>query len=354
VNPFAGQLFYRMFRAWGWPVILPLNYTISVTARCNYRCATCRIYEAHFPEISLEDYKKLFQSLGRSAYWATFSGGEPFIREDFRDIVNEFCEICRPRLVNIPTNGSFPGRTAEAVRELAARHPGTDFIVNVSLDSAGEEQNSLRGNVNAWCSAVATIDALKDDRPANLLIGIGTVISKRNLPDFAKQRTELTKLGAGSMVAEVAEKRVELGNSDLDITPLPEEYRTVADLLICEMDADKKTGWAGLAQSFRRQYYGYVHRVLQGKGGLTCYAGYASVQIMPDGTVWGCCIEGDVMGRLDEFGFDFAGLWRSSRADQARRKIKARKCSCPLANAYYTNVIFDLPTSLKVLRDLLF
>ena len=36
MNPFAGQIAYRMFRAWGRPEVLPLNYTFSLTARCNY------------------------------------------------------------------------------------------------------------------------------------------------------------------------------------------------------------------------------------------------------------------------------------------------------------------------------
>jgi MoaA/NifB/PqqE/SkfB family radical SAM enzyme len=343
-----------MFRAWGWPALLPLNYTISVTTRCNYRCATCRIYQSNIPEMGIEDYRKMFLSMGRSAYWVTFSGGEPFLREDFRDIVDLCCGACRPKLVNIPTNGSMPERTATVVRDLANSHPKVNFIVNVSLDSSGEEQNSIRGSRDAWRNAVSTIEALKKDQPANLLTGIGTVISKVNLAGFEGQRSELAKLGADSMVAEVAENRIELLNSDLDITPSPEDYRAIADLLIGEIDSGRKRGWAGIAQSFRRQYYDYVCRILQGGSGLPCYAGFASVQIMPDGAVWGCCIRGDEMGRLPDHGYDFKKLWHASQARQARKKIKARKCACPLANASYTNMIFDLRASLKVIRDMIF
>ncbi|MBU1356513.1 MAG: radical SAM protein [Candidatus Edwardsbacteria bacterium] len=354
MNPIVGQIPYRMFRAWGWPVVMPLNYTISLTTRCNYRCATCRIYQSNLPEMAIEDYRKLFTSLGRSPYWVTFSGGEPFLRDDFEDIVDLCCGICRPKLVNIPTNGSMPDRTSVVVRDLANRHPKINFIINVSLDSVGEEQNSIRGNRDAWRNAVSTIKALKKDQPANLLIGIGTVISKNNLTGFEKQRSELAKLGADSMVAEVAEKRAELLNQDLDITPSPEEYEPIADHLIKEIDLSKKKGWAGIAQSFRRQYYGYVYRILQGKSGLPCYAGFASVQIMPDGAVWGCCIRGDGMGRLSDHGYNFKKLWHAPQARQTRKMIKARQCACPLANASYTNMVFDLPTSLKVIRDLIF
>jgi MoaA/NifB/PqqE/SkfB family radical SAM enzyme len=343
-----------MFRAWGWPVVLPLNYTISLTTRCNYRCATCRIYESHLSAMTIDEYRKLFISLGRSPYWVTFSGGEPFLRDDLGDIVDLCCRVCRPRLVNIPTNGSLPQRTAEVMKELAIRHPGVDFIVNVSLDSTGEEQNSIRGSGDAWSNAVTTIEALKKDQPANLLIGIGTVISKSNLDGFIERRKELAELGANSMVAEVAETRAELLNQGLDITPSPEEYKPIADHLIKDINLNKKKGWAGIAQSFRRQYYGYVYRILQGQSGLPCYAGFASAQIMPDGAVWGCCIKGDVMGRLADHGFNFKKLWGSPQASQTRKMIKARKCACPLASASYTNMIFDLPASLKVIRDMIF
>ena len=83
MNLFLAQLLYRLFRATGWPKVLPFNYTVSVTARCNYRCATCRIWAEPLPELSLAEYEKLFVSLGRSPYWVTFSGGESFLRDGF-------------------------------------------------------------------------------------------------------------------------------------------------------------------------------------------------------------------------------------------------------------------------------
>ena len=352
MNPFVGQIPYRMFRAWGWPKVLPLNYTLSVTTRCNYRCATCRVYQQNRPEMTVQEYRRVFRSLGRAPYWATFSGGEPFLREDLPQIVDDFCRLCRPRLVNLPTNGSLPERVAETARRLARSHPGTDFMVNVSIDGVEGEQDRIRGHQGAWQNAVSTVDLLKRERPGNLLVGIGTVISKENLGQFSQIQTRLAELGADSLVAEVAEVRVELENQGLDIAPSPEEYKQAADLLTKQMESDKKGGWAGIVQSFRRQYYDYVYKVLQGQGRLPCYAGFASVQIMPDGEVWGCCIRGDIMGRLSDHGHDFPKLWRSPQADKVRQSIKDRRCGCPLANTAYTNMALSLGQSLKVLANL--
>ena len=35
---------YKLARATGWPRVLPLNLTVSVTYRCNSRCLTCNVY----------------------------------------------------------------------------------------------------------------------------------------------------------------------------------------------------------------------------------------------------------------------------------------------------------------------
>lgn len=353
MNPFAGQIAYRLFRAWGRPMVLPLNYTFSLTARCNYRCATCRVRDSGGREMTAGEYRRIFASLGRSPYWATFSGGEPFLRADLEEVVGDFCRMCRPKLVNIPTNGSFPRLAGDTVRRLARRHPDTGFIVNVSIDAVGSRQDEIRGFRGAWPNAVSAIAELKRGRPANLTVGIGTVISKLNFRSFRDDRRRLAGLGADHLVAEPAEIREELLNKGLDIAPSAQQYGPAGEHLVAEIDSQRKGGWAGLAQAFRRRYYLYTYRILNGEGGMPCYAGFASVQIMPDGEVWACCIGGDRMGRLSDYGHDFGRLWRSEQARSVRKAVKARKCACPLANAYYTNTAFNLRESAGLLARIL-
>ena len=354
MNLLSAQILYRLFRATGWPKILPFNYTVSVTTRCNYRCATCRIWTEPAPELTVEDYRKIFRSLGRSPYWVTFSGGEPFLRDDLEEIIGMFCLTCRPKIVNIPTNGSLPGLIRDVVQRLAQGHKGTRFIVNVSIDSVGPKQDRIRGSAGAYARAVETVKLLKEANLPNLTVGIGTVISAQNTDSFAADREALLSLNVDSLVAEIAEERVELKNQNSAITPDPGQYREAANALISEMAQSRKKGAAGLVQAFRKHYYRYVYNILTGAPGLKCYAGTASVQIMPDGKVWACCIKGDEMGSLKDHDYDFRELWLSPRADAVRRSIKDRACVCPLANAAYTNMMLDFRTSMIVLRDILF
>jgi hypothetical protein len=80
-------------------------------------------------------------------------------------------------------------------------------------------------------------------------------------------------------------------------------------------------------------------------------AGIASAQIAPNGDVWTCCIRAESMGNLREHDYDFAKVWRTAKAQQLRRSIKAGECYCPLANASYTNMLTHGRTLLKVAAE---
>src|SRR5436853_5124055 len=73
--------------ALGKPLALPMNLTISVSYRCNSRCKTCNVWQRPNDDFTIEEYEKTFESVGRAAYWFTFSGGEPTLRKDLPEMV---------------------------------------------------------------------------------------------------------------------------------------------------------------------------------------------------------------------------------------------------------------------------
>lgn len=63
---------------------------IEVTHRCPCRCIHCYIPENHPPELSLKDYKRVFQQLKEEGVFDIgFTGGEPFVRKDIWKILEE-------------------------------------------------------------------------------------------------------------------------------------------------------------------------------------------------------------------------------------------------------------------------
>ncbi len=136
---------YYLFRSLGWPRKLPMNLTFSVTNRCNSRCKTCHIYQKKSEELELEEWRRIFRSLGKAPFWATFSGGEPFLRPDFSDLVHSLHEQCHPSIINIPTNGLLSDRIPTAIKQIADCWQETQIIVNLSLDGVGEGHDAIRG-----------------------------------------------------------------------------------------------------------------------------------------------------------------------------------------------------------------
>ena len=64
-----------------------LNGTVIVTYRCNAKCTMCNRYKVPSQvedEISVETIKKLPEM-----YFTNVTGGEPFMRDDLKDIIRE-------------------------------------------------------------------------------------------------------------------------------------------------------------------------------------------------------------------------------------------------------------------------
>jgi MoaA/NifB/PqqE/SkfB family radical SAM enzyme len=335
---------------------LPVNITVSVSYRCNSRCKTCNVWLLPNDDLTLAEWDRVFDSLGKAPYWFTFSGGEPTLRNDLPEMVASAYRHCRPGIINIPTNGIqhkvIPGRI-ERVLEAA---PKSDVIINLSLDGVGLKHDEVRGVRANWSHAMTTYAALKElkRRHANLTVGIHTVISNFNVDSFPELCEYVQReLKPDSFITEIAEERVELDTVGLGITPTAEKYSIAIDVLLESMRDQQLTGVAEVAQAFRREYYELVKRTLrEQRQVIPCMAGVASAQIAPNGDVWTCCVRAQSMGNLRDHDYDFGSVWRTAKADQLRRSIKNRECYCPLANAAYTNMLTHGPTVAKVTADL--
>ena len=100
-----------------------LNGTVIVTYRCNARCTMCNRYKCPSKpneEISIETIKKL-----PKMYFTNITGGEPFIREDLQDIVEELYK--KSDRIVISTNGFFTDR----IIAMAKRFPNVGIRISI-------------------------------------------------------------------------------------------------------------------------------------------------------------------------------------------------------------------------------
>ncbi len=339
--------------ALGKPLAPPMNLTISVSYRCNSRCKTCNVWQRPNDDFTLEEYEKTFASVGRAAYWFTFSGGEPTLRKDLPEMIGLAYKYCRPGVINIPTNGIqdkiIPGR----IEKVLQAAPTSDVIVNLSLDGVGEKHDQVRGVKGNFERAMRTYAGLKElkGRYKNFTLGVHTVISNFNIDEFDNIHSFVrNELQPDNFISEIAEERVELDTVGMGITPPVSKYQPVIEGLQRDIRTAEYDGTIErITQSFRDRYYDIVKRTLTEKRQIIpCLAGIASAQIAPNGDVWTCCIRAESVGNLRDHNYDFSSVWNTPEAHDMRRSIKAGECYCPLANASYTNMLCHTPTLASV------
>lgn len=338
---------FRLGRALGRPLVLPAAVTVNVLYACNSRCKTCNIWEHQAEVLTVAEYERIFRSLGRAPRWVTVTGGEPFLRGDLGDILLALDRHCRPAVINVPTNGTFPRRVEAVVDRVAAAISPRSLIINLSIDEVEREHDRLRGFQGNWELAMTTADVLKGlkRRHDNLVFGVNTVISRFNEERIVEIAERVDALEPDSYVAEVAGRRIELSTARADILPSRDGLLRALGFLRGRSRRTLRLIDA-LVASLRAEYYGLLERhTREGREVLPCYAGITSAHIMPEGKVWACCVLGEEFGDLREADYDFRALWYGAAAQAIRRRIKQERCNCTLANQGYMNLLVD-PRSL--------
>jgi MoaA/NifB/PqqE/SkfB family radical SAM enzyme len=349
---------YWSFYHLGWPKALPFSLVVSVSFRCNSKCKTCDVWRKPNDDMSAQEWRQVFASLGRTPFYLTFTGGEPFLRADLHEIVIAGVELCQPGVVTLPTNGLLTRRTLEQVDQICAAGSRTQIGINLSLDGIGPDHDEIRNVPGNWDRALETWRGLKQlqAKHENLILSVHTVVSKFNFRRILNIVEGLEFLEPDSYITEVAEERVELDTVGWDITPDPEDYGPIADFLSARAKAVPTKGLARLTQAFRAQYYQLAKRVLREQVQvIPCQAGWASGHIAPNGDVWSCCIRAEPVGNLRQTGYDLRPIWfeRTGDMNQMRRSISAKECACPMANASYANMLLHPPTVARVIREVL-
>jgi sulfatase maturation enzyme AslB (radical SAM superfamily) len=221
---------YFMFRYMGWPRPLPMNLTFSLSYRCNSRCKTCNVYKKDSYELTPDEWKKVFKSLGKAPFWVTISGGEPFLRDDLLEIVRALYDNCRPAIINIPTNGILHNRIPDRVKEIASYCKGSQIIINLSLDDIEERHDAIRGVPGNFEKALKSFNGLKKIHLDNLALGIHTVISNSMSQEFLRYMI-ISKIKSGFIHNRDRRRACELGTIGCAITPTLEDYSVAVEFL---------------------------------------------------------------------------------------------------------------------------
>jgi MoaA/NifB/PqqE/SkfB family radical SAM enzyme len=307
---------------------------VFINSICNLTCEHCFYWESlnKKDDLTFDEFDKLTAELGEveNLY---LSGGEPFLRPEFAEIVELFLTRNGVKQVYVPTNGYFTERTEAALRKILKSKTLQLFACEISLDGMPEYHDRFRGNPKSFAKAMETYDMLvklQEEDPRLRIHSISTATNE-NLEELKQLTNHLFARCPKMDHHNLAIIRGDRKNPSL-MGPQLEAY----DALYRHL----RTVWA---EREKGRFGGIVDPMLNWAKRKTidrqtqvvpCKAGRLSGVVYANGDVSFCETHAP-LGSLRKQ--SFFEIWDSPRAKQLRADVAAKKCFC-------TNEIFMWPS----------
>lgn len=147
---------------------IPLFVRWSITNKCSYRCLYCATWEQQVKELKLGQIKIILDDLTRNrTRWTSFTGGEPFLRDDLEGIIN--FAASKSMIVSINSSGFQVKEKKSVLKKI-------NTLV-LSLDGPKEIHNVIRQNSAAYDKVMEAVACAKE---AGIEVRFTAVLSVQN------------------------------------------------------------------------------------------------------------------------------------------------------------------------------
>ncbi|MDE7471153.1 MAG: radical SAM protein [Paramuribaculum sp.] len=292
---------------------LPKEASIILTYRCPMRCEMCNIWK--YPtdrnkEIKVEELKSL-----PKLRFINLTGGEPFVREDLIEIVEE-CYRHTDRIV-ISTSGWFEDR----IIELCRKYP--KIGIRISIEGLSGKNDELRGRYGGFDKALRTLLMLKEMGVKD--IGFGCTVSNHNSEDMLALYRLSQALGLEFATAAF-HNSFYFHKTDNTITNREKVCGDFCKLIEMQLKERHPKSW------FRAYFnMGLINYIEGNRRLLPCEAGSTNFFIDPEGEVYPC--NGmeerywlESMGNLRTA--SFVEIWNSDQAERVRARVRNCEKNC--------------------------
>lgn len=286
-------------------VELPSMVTFIVTWRCNLRCFMCDVWKkTDHDDMSPEEARAIFGQFPQLDS-LRLTGGEPFLRRDFLELVRSILEVTHPTIVHITTAGVMYQRIVEFVEALGSPR----LHLKLSIDAVGDRHDEIRGYRGLYNKSMRTLGKLAELREKyGFYLGVNQTITDRNWDHIEPLRDEMAKFNVPVHYAiatdhytlyrlntsKEKEKPNKKSVSMSDFTP--EQLQYIFDQL------DTRDGIKDIPEWMVQRYYlhGLKNRLLKGEESPKprCIELYNHMRLMPNGDVMTCVYYPNVVGNL--------------------------------------------------------
>ena len=318
---------------------IPNYAVIYIDGRCNMHCGFCihaAVDARKTPTITPEQWGSIFKK-ANSLLHLTITGGEPFLRKDFVQIVDNIILNCNVPRISIKSNGFYVERIKTFVPELIKKHKNTEFTLSISLDGPEEIHDKVRVFKGAYKNVIATINEMKQYRAyPNFFLRLASVITEDN-KEYLEKLFEET----GSWPIDFHELIMLRDVSPKEQLALKKDYEKLSKIQQQRSSSSWKNSFNG--KLFEKIYLETIKRIDSDKVYSPCKAGGRFVEIFPDGVVRGCEVEKlwDVskIGSVNNTNLDIVDVVKSQKAKEFQ-KI-AKNCTCTFECANAINTVYD-------------
>jgi MoaA/NifB/PqqE/SkfB family radical SAM enzyme len=328
---------YRFLKTLGLPA-KPEALSLEITRRCIARCIMCNIWQSPSTASELEarDWLKLLESpLLSELKELDITGGEPFLRKDFTELMLGIGKLKASHLkrlcsVAITTNGFLTDKILGDVSAVIAslETAGVPLVFACGFDAVGDIHDRIRRFKGGWERLHATMEglvALREKFPS-LVLGIKTTVSRHNIDQldricrYAENRGLFTIISPFILTANRyanLQRKNALAFSIEDMKKLRRFYQL------------SRFQWS----HYRNEM---LHFLDTGRMDKPCSAGFNYFFIRSTGEIYACPIIDAPLGNVKETPFET--LVRNASAACFRRHIlkfsECRACTEPGMERY--------------------
>ena len=307
----------------------PSLVDISLTGKCNLKCRYCFYNDSmeKASDLTTEKWFAFFEELGAiGVHKLCLSGGEPFIRKDFFELIDSIIE--NKMRYNILTNGTLIDKWTIAEFKKGKRLLRLDSI-QVSIDGSNAEIHDQSRPPKSFDKALSAVKLLKEQ---DFPVTVRVTINRHNVDDLENiAELLIDDLGLYSFSSNEADYQGSARCQGQDIILTIEERKRAMNSLVAinkkygrriESQAGPLTRFKMMTDINERIARGEKNMI--GRGTLcSCGGVFNKMAVLHDGTFVPCNMLPDlVMGRIGETSLEEAWQTNSNiNLVRERRKI---------------------------------
>lgn len=322
---------------------IPLNGTFEVTPLCNMNCRMCYVrmdreqQETIAPLRTAEEWLELGRTAKeRGMTYLLLTGGEPFLRPDFRQIMQGLHRM--GFVLSINSNGTMiDEKTVEWLKETPP------IRINITLYGASDETyGRLCRNPQGFTQVTKAIRLLKE---AGILVKLNCSVTPYNAEDLEQifafaEKEELVVQATSYMFPPLRRDASKVGWNDrfsAEESAIQEAwinvYQNGREAYLKHMESEEMASLSGDIEEdcmpVDEEFPGNGDSEKKEGERIRCRAGKCSFWVTWDGRFLPCgMLPGENALNVFEAGFDAA--WEQAKAEAAAIRLPARCSTCSL------------------------